>query len=162
MAAYLMTKAVFQEAALQHDLGTFRFSASGGAFASSFLPDDLRQQDENTAALGTALPAKGAKRRKNKKKKPSAESASHNQLVERSSEQQGQELAVTHLRTTWEKTSLISEIELAAGQPKDSLGNIEPPRNQLEDLADLELAKQMADHQNQSNILHRRSFRQTS
>ena len=121
----LNDKGGVQDAALQHDLGNFRFSASGGAYASSFLPDDLRQQDKNTAALGTALPAKGAKRRKNKKKKPSAESASHNQLVERSFEQQGQELAATHLRTTWEKTSLTNEIELAASQPKDSLGNIE-------------------------------------
>ena len=151
-----------QDAASQHDLGTFRFSASGGACASSFLPDNLRQQDENTAALGTTLPEKGAKRRKNNKKKPSAKSASHNQLVERSSEQQGQEPAATHLRTTWEKTSLINEIELAAGQPNDSLGNIELQRNQLEDLADLELAKQVADHHNQSNSLLRRSFRHTS
>ena len=118
-------KGSVHNAASQHDLGNFRFSASGGAFASSFLPDDLRQQDENTAALGTALPAKGAKRKMNKKKKPSAESASHNKLVERSFEQQGQDLAATYLKTTWEKTSLINEIELAAGQPTDSLANIE-------------------------------------
>ena len=106
-------------------LETLGFSASGGAYASSFLPDDLRQQDNNTATLGTALPTKGAKRRNKKKKKPSAKSASHNQPVERSFEQQGQELAATHLRPTWEKTSLITEIELAASKPKDNLGKIE-------------------------------------
>ena len=41
-------------------------SSSGGAFGTSFFPEDLRQQqDKNTAALGTtALPAQGATKRK--------------------------------------------------------------------------------------------------
>ena len=53
-------------------------AASGGACATSFDSANLRpQQDKNTAALGTALPTKGArKRRRNKKKKPLAEEAS--------------------------------------------------------------------------------------
>ena len=64
-------------------------SSSGGAFGTSFFPADLRQQQaKNTAALGTtALPAQGATRRK--KKKPSARTASHDHLVERSFEQKG-------------------------------------------------------------------------
>ena len=102
-----------QDAASQDDdLGNCEVSASGGASGSSFLCENLRQQqDKNTASLGTtAFPAKGARR---KQKKPSAESASHNQLVERSFEKKGQEPAATQLRTTSEKTSLIKEIELA-------------------------------------------------
>ena len=113
-------------------------SSSGGAFGTSFFPEDLRQQqDKNTAALGTtALPAKGATKRK--KKKPSARSASHNQLVERSSEQKGQKPAATQLRN-WEKTSLIKEIELAAEEEQTSLSNIERQEISLRILLTLSL-----------------------
>ena len=86
---------------------------SGGATGSSFPSDNLRQQAKNTTSLGTALPtAKGAKQQ-TKKKKPSAEGASHNKLDENSSKQKGQEVAAAQLRSL-EKTSLMDEIELAA------------------------------------------------
>ena len=50
-----------QDAASQEeDLGNCEVSASGGAFGTSFFPENLRQQqDKNTASLGTtALPNK--------------------------------------------------------------------------------------------------------
>ena len=129
-----------QDAASQEeDLGNLTVSASGGAFGTSFFPENLRQhQDKNTASLGTtALPAQGARRRR--RKKPSARSASHNQLVERSFEQKGQKPAATQLRTTSEKTSLIKEIELAAEEKKESLSNIEKQELSLRILLTLSL-----------------------
>ena len=140
MAAYLMTRKVIKmQLRKTKILATFRFQLQGGALGSSFLPENLRQQQEkNTASLGTtALPAKGARRRK--KKKPSAESASHNQLVERSSEQKGQTSAATQLRNNSEKTSLIKEIELAAEEGKESLSNIEKQELSLRILLTLSL-----------------------
>ena len=97
-------------------------SSSGGACATSFIPEDLRQQqDKNTAALGTtALPAKGATRRK---KKPSAKKASQDQLDQRSLEQKGQKPAAAQLRSL-EKTRIIKEIELAA-EEQTSLSTME-------------------------------------
>ena len=129
-----------QDAASQdEDLGNCEVSASGGAFGTSFFPENLRQQqDKNTTSLGTtALPAKGARRRR--RKKPSAKTASHNQLVERSSEQTGQKPAATQLRTNLEKTSLIKEIELAAEEGKESLSNIERQELSLRILLTLSL-----------------------
>ena len=64
------------------------------------------------------MPAKGAKKR-NKKKKPSARGASHNQPDENSSKQEGQHPAATQLRT-WDKTSLTAEIELAAEEEEQA------------------------------------------
>ena len=84
------------------------------------------------------MPGKGARRRK--KKKPSARSASHNQLVERSLEQKDQTPAAAHLRTTSEKPSLIKEIELAAEEEgKESLSNIEKQELSLRILLTLSL-----------------------
>ena len=97
--------------------------SSGGACETSFFPEELRhQQDKNTAALGTtALPAKGARRRK--RKKPSAKKASQDH-DQRSLEQKGQKPAATQPRNL-EKTSIIKEIELAAGEEQTSLSNLE-------------------------------------
>ena len=96
--------------------------SSGRACATSFFPEDLRQQQaKNTAALGTtALPAKGARRRR--RKKPSARRASQDH-DQGSLEQKGQKPAATQLRSL-EKTSLIKEIELAAEEEsRESLGS---------------------------------------
>ena len=111
--------------------------SSGGACATSFFPENLRQQqDKNIAALGTtALPTKGARRRK--KKKPSAQKASQDQLDKRSLEQKGQKPAATHLRNL-EKLSLIKEIELAA-EEQPSLSNIERQEISLRILLTLSL-----------------------
>ena len=112
--------------------------SSGGACATSFFPEDLRQQqDKNTAALGTtALPAKGARRRR--RKKPSAKAASQDQLDKRSLEQKGQTPAATQLRNL-EKTSLIKQIELAAEEEQTSLSNIERQEISLRILLTLSL-----------------------
>ena len=112
-------------ASQEEDLGNCEVSASGGAFGTSFFPENLRQQqDKNTASLGTtALPKQGARRRR--RKKPSARTASQDQLDERSFEQNGQTPAATQLRTNLEKTSLIKEIELAAEDGKESLSKEE-------------------------------------
>ena len=99
-------------AALQPELASQEVTSSGGAFGSSFSLENLRQHRNTTSLGATALPAKGAKKR-NKKKKPSARGASHNQLDENSSKQEGQQPAAAQLRT-WNKTSLTAEIELAA------------------------------------------------
>ena len=114
-----------QDAASKEELVSNMVSASGGAIGSSFSLENLRQQDKNTTSLGaTALPAKGAKKR-NKKKKPSARRASHNQLDENSSKQKGQNTAAAQLRNL-EKTSLIKEIELAAAkEEQESLSKID-------------------------------------
>ena len=77
-----------QDAALQHELDNPEVSSSGGAFGSSFSLENLRQHKNTTSLGATALPTKGAKQR-NKKKKPSARRASHNQLDENSSKQEG-------------------------------------------------------------------------
>ena len=113
-------------------------SSSGGACGTSFFPENLRQQqDKNTAALGTtALPAKGATRRR--RKKPSARRASQDQLDKRSLEQKGQTPAATQLRNL-EKTSLIKEIELAAEEEQTSLSNIERQEISLRILLTLSL-----------------------
>ena len=126
-------------ASQEKDLGTCEVSASGGAFGTSFFPENLRQQqDKNTASLGTtALPKLGARRRR--RKKPSASTASHNQLVERSFEQIGQTPAATQLKTNLEKNSLIKEIELAAEEGKESLSNIERQELSLRILLTLSL-----------------------
>ena len=128
-----------QDAASQEDLGNCEVSASGGARGTSFFPENLRQQqDKNTTSLGTtALPEQGARRRR--RKKPSARTASHDQLVERSSKQKGQTPAATQLRTNSEKTSLIKEIELAAEDGKESLSNIERQELSLRILLTLSL-----------------------
>ena len=129
-----------QDAASQEeDLGNCEVSASGGALGTSFFPENLRQQqDKNTTSLGTtALPAQGARRRR--RKKPSARRASHDQLVERSLEQKGQEPAATQLRTNLEKTSLIKEIELAAEEGQESLSNKERQELSLRILLTLSL-----------------------
>ena len=111
--------------------------SSRGAFGTSFFPEDLRQQqDKNTAALGiTALPTKGATRRK--KKKPSARKASQDH-DQRSLEQKGQTPAATQLRNS-EKPSLLKEIELAAEEGQESLNNIEKQELSLRILLTLSL-----------------------
>ena len=115
--------------------------ASGGACATSFDPENLRpQQDKNTAALGTALPTKGAReRRRNKKKKPLAEEASPEQLSERSLEQEGQNTAASKLRNS-RRTSLMEKIELAAEQ-QPSLETMETQELSLRILLTLSLRK---------------------
>ena len=112
--------------------------SSGGACETSFFLENLRQQqDKNTATLGTtALPAKGA-RRSRKRKKPSAKKASQEQLDKRSLEQKGQSPAATQLRNL-EKLSLIKEIELAA-EKEQSLSNIERQEISLRILLTLSL-----------------------
>ena len=112
--------------------------SSGGACATSFFPEDLRQQQaKNSAALGTtALPEKGARRRR--RKKPSAKAASQDQRDKRSLEQKGQTPAATQLRNL-EKTSLIKEIELAAEEEQTSLSNIEQQELSLRILLTLSL-----------------------
>ena len=97
-------------------------SSSGGACETSFFLENLReQQDKNTAALGTALPTKGATKRK--KKKPSARKASQDH-DQRSFEQKGQKPAATQLKSL-EKTRIIDELELAAEEEEqNSLSNI--------------------------------------
>ena len=125
-------------ASQEEDLGNCEVSASGGAFGTSFCPENLRQQqDKNTTSLGTtALPKQGARRRR---KKPSARTASHDQLAERSFEQKGQSTAATQLRTNLEKTSLIKEIELAAEDGKESLSKEERQELSLRILLTLSL-----------------------
>ena len=56
-------------ASQEEDLGNCEVSASGGAFGTSFFPENLRQQqDKDTTSLGTtALPKQGAKKRDKKK-----------------------------------------------------------------------------------------------
>ena len=96
---------------------------SGGACDNSFSLENLReQQAKNTANLGTttALPTKGAKRRK--KKKPSAKKASQEQS-QRSLEQTGQIPAAASPRSL-EKSRIITEMELAAeAESNNSLGS---------------------------------------
>ena len=113
-----------QDAALQHELANQEVTFSGGAFGSSFSLENLRQHKNTTSLGATALPAKGAKKRN--KKKPSARRASHNQLDENSSKQEGQQPAAAQLRTL-NKTSLIAEIELAAEEEeaKESFSKID-------------------------------------
>ena len=115
--------------------------ASGGACATSFHPENLRpQQDKNTAALGTALPTKGArKRRRNKKKKPLAGEASPEHLSERSLEQEGQTTAASKLRNS-RRTSLMEKIELAA-EEQPSLETMEIQELSLRILLTLSLRK---------------------
>ena len=113
-------------------------SSSGGACETSFFLENLReQQDKNTAALGTtALPTKGATKRK--KKKPSARKASQDH-DQRSLEQKGQKPAATQLRSL-DKTRIIKELELAAGEQKiDSLSNLERQEISLRILLTLSL-----------------------
>ena len=111
--------------------------SSGGACDTSFFLENLRQQqDKNTAALGTtALPTKGA-RRKRRKKIPSAEKASQDH-AQRSLEQKGQTPAASQLRNL-EKLRLIKEIELAA-EEQPSLSNIERQEISLRILLTLSL-----------------------
>ena len=100
-------------------------TSSGGACDTSFFLENLReQQAKNTATLGsTALPAKGSKRRK-RKKKPSAKKASQDH-AQRSLEQKGQTPAAASPRSLG-KTRIIKEMELAAGEEnRDSLGSID-------------------------------------
>ena len=100
-----------QEPALHTELDNQELSPSGGADVSSFSLENLRQHKSTTSLGATALPKQGAKKRN--KKKPSAKRASHTQLDENSSKQEGQQPAAASLRT-WDKTSLIAEMELAA------------------------------------------------
>ena len=115
--------------------------ASGGACATSFDPENLRpKQDKNTAALGTALQTKGArKRRRNKKKKPLAEEASPEHLSERSLEQEGQNTAASKLRNS-RRTSLMEQIELAAAE-QSRLESMETQEISLRILLTLSLRK---------------------
>ena len=113
----------YQGAALQHELDHQEVSSSGGAFGSSFSLENLRQHKNTTSLGATALPTQGAKKR-NKKRKPSAKRASHNQLDENSSKQEGQQHAAAQLRTL-NKTSLIAEIELAAEEAQESFSKID-------------------------------------
>ena len=124
-----------QDAAWQVELCSREVTNSGGACATSFYPENLRQHKNTTSVGATALPKQGAKKRK---KKPSAKRASHIQLDERSSEQKGQKLAATQLRSL-EKTSLINEIELAAAEGKASLDTIEKQEISLRILLTLSL-----------------------
>ena len=94
MAAYLMTRTVINKMLLhKRILEIVRFQLQGGALGTSFFPENLRQQqDMNTTSLGTtALPEQGARRRR--RKKPSARTASHDQLAKRSFKQKGQTTA---------------------------------------------------------------------
>ena len=114
----------------------------GGACVTSFESENLRpQQHKNTAALGTtALPAKGARRRRrNKKKTPLAEEASPEQLPERSLEQEGQNTAASLLRNS-QRTSLMEKIELAA-EEQPSLEPMEVQELSLRILLTLSLRK---------------------
>ena len=83
------------------------------------------------------MPAQGARRRR--RKKPSARTASHDKLAERSFKQNGQTPAATQLRTNSEKTSLIKEIELAAEDEKESLSKEERQELSLRILLTLSL-----------------------
>ena len=152
-----------QDAAWQEELCSREVTTSGAASGTSFYPENLRQQQaKNTAILGTtALPERGAKKRK--RKKPSARRASHDQLDERSLEQKGQKPAATQLRNL-EKTSLIKEIELAAEEEgKASLDTIEKQELSLRILLTLSFKEQVANHHNKSNnSLLRRCFRPTA
>ena len=117
-------------------------ATSGGACETSFDSENLRpQQDKNTAALGTtALPTRGAKKRRRiKKKKPLAEEASPEQLSERSLEQEGQSTAASQLRNS-RRTSLMEQIELAA-EEQPSLGTMETQELSLRILLTLSLRK---------------------
>ena len=114
-------------------------TSSGGACEHSFSLENLRQQQaKNTATLGTtiALPEKGA-RRKRRKKKPSAKKASQDQFDQRSFEQKGQTPAASQLRNL-QKLRLIKEIELAAENPT-SLSNRERQEISLRILLTLSL-----------------------
>ena len=126
-------------------------TSSGGACEHSFSLENLRQQQaKNTATLGTttALPEKDA-RRKRRKKKPSAKTASQDQCDQRSFEQKGQTPAASQLRNL-QKLRLIKEIELVA-ENSTQLKQQRAPRDQLEDLTDLKLETEMAAHNNKSN-----------
>ena len=115
-------------------------SSSGEACETSFFLEDPRQQQaKNTATLGpTALPTKGATKRK--KKKPSAKQASQDQLDQRSLEQTGQKPAATQLGSL-DKTRIIKKLELAAEEQKiDSLSNIERQEISLRILLTLSLS----------------------
>ena len=121
----------------QEEAGT----TSGGACEHSFSLENLRQQQaKNTATLGTtASPGKGAKRRK--KKKPSAKKASQDQS-QRSLEQKGQTPAAASPRSL-EKTRIIKEMELAAGEEsRDSLGSIDLKELSLRILLTISLRKE--------------------
>ena len=114
--------------------------SSGGACATSFSLENLKeQQAKNTAALGkTASPGKGAKRRKNKK--PSAKKASQDQS-QRSLEQKGQIPAAASPRTL-EKSRIIKEMELAAEEKStNSLGSIDLQNLSLRILLTISLHK---------------------
>ena len=114
-------------------------TSSGGACEYSFSLENLRQQQaKNTATLGTttALPEKGA-RKKRRKKKPSAKTASQDQGDQRSFEQKGQTSAASQLRNL-QKLRLIKEIELAAENPP-SLSNRERQEISLRILLTLSL-----------------------
>ena len=105
-------------------------AASGGACDNSFSLENLReQQAKNTANLGTttASPGQGAKKRKKKKKKkPSAKKASQDRS-QRSLEQQGQNPATTQLRSL-EKTRIIDELEMVAGERAKQLRQHRPQK----------------------------------
>ena len=114
-------------------------ATSGGASEHRFPLENLRQQQaKNTATLGTptACQGKGAKR-KRRKKKPSAKTASQDQFDQRSFEQKGQQPAASQLRNL-EKLRLIKEIELAAEEPT-SLSNKERQEISLRILLTLSL-----------------------
>ena len=117
-------------------------ATSGGACYDSLPLENLReQQAKNTATLGTptACQEKGA-RKKRKKKKPSAKTASQDQLDQRSFEQIGQQPAASQLRNL-EKLRLIKEIELAAEKPT-SLSNKERQEISLRILLTLSLRQE--------------------
>ena len=101
---------------------------------------DLRtQQSKNTANLGTtALPKQGAR----KHKKPSARTASLEPIQEESLEQEGQHTASAHLRTAWEKTSLMEQLELDAEKETNNLQEQEKREISLRILVTLSLLNQ--------------------
>ena len=144
------------------ELASQKVTSSGGAFGSSFSLENLRQHRNTTSLGATALPAKGAKKR-NKKKKPSARGASHNQLDENSSKQEGQHPAAAQLRT-WDKTSLTAEIELAAEEEAQaSLNKIDQQELCLRILLILSLRnKWQTCHNKSNNSLLRRTSRTTA
>ena len=108
-----------QDAAFHDELENQEVQSSGGASGTSFALENLRQH-KNTTCLGE--PALSQQGPQTTMKKPSAKEASHNQLDENSSEQIGQNPAAAPLRSL-EKTSLIEEIELAAGDSNQTSFN---------------------------------------
>ena len=108
-----------QDPASKDELENQEVPSSGGASGTSFSLENLSQHKNTTCLGATALSQQGPQATM---RKPSAKEASHNQLDENSSEQIGQNPAAAPLRSL-EKTSLIQEIELAAGDSNQTSFN---------------------------------------